>query len=232
IDTTKREQGKVIFQRVCLECHDTIDRTDPKRKIEAKMRATGTDPLTALNFENRRGKAGKLEGAFSKFFPLIRDSHGIGAEAQGVEMLGNVVIGTIAGSAFSAPKDALTAIELGHRPTSSEERPRAAVQGPPYKARPLNGIWATAPYLHNGSVPTLYDLLKPPSERPRSFSVGNREFDPEKVGFRQDAKGFFQYRVVDQEGRAIPGNSNSGHEYGVTLTEEERLLLLVYLRSL
>jgi cytochrome c peroxidase len=42
-----------------------------------------------------------------------------------------------------------------------------------YKARPLDGIWATAPYLHNGSVPTLYDLLTPPDQRPASFNVGN-----------------------------------------------------------
>src|SRR5690625_3270750 len=60
-----------------------------------------------------------------------------------------------------------------------------------YKARPLNGIWATAPYLHNGSVPTLYDLLLPAKRpddpedgeyRPDEFMVGSREFDPIKVG--------------------------------------------------
>ena len=56
-----------------------------------------------------------------------------------------------------------------------------------YKGRPLTGIWATAPYLHNGSVPTLYDLLLPPDSRPRSFKLGTREFDPDKVGFVTDA---------------------------------------------
>jgi hypothetical protein len=231
IDTTKKNQGRAIYQRVCIECHEIINRTDPNRRIKAKMRATGTDPLTALNFQNRHGKAGKLEGAFSKFFPLLGDSHRIGAEAQGVDMLGNVVIGTIVGSAFSAPKDELTAIEFGFHPRGAEEMPKAE-QGPPYKGRPLNGIWATAPYLHNGSVPTLYDLLKPAGERPKSFSVGNREFDPGKVGFKQDAKGFYQFHVVDQQGRAIDGNSHAGHEYGATLTEEERLQLLEYLKSL
>src|SRR5690606_24698234 len=70
-----------------------------------------------------------------------------------------------------------------------------------YKARSLNGIWATAPYLHNGSVPSLYDLLLPkkrpgdPEEgeyRPDEFMVGSREFDPVKVGFRtQGYEGFF-----------------------------------------
>ena len=105
-------------------------------------------------------------------------------------------------------------------------------KGPPYKGRPLNGIWATAPYLHNGSVPTLYDLLKPAAERPKSFSVGNREFDPDKVGSKTDVKGFYTYRVVDENGKEIPGNSNAGHEYGAKLSEDERGQLLEYLKSL
>jgi hypothetical protein len=52
-----------------------------------------------------------------------------------------------------------------------------------YRARPLNGIWAMAPYLHNGSVPSLYDLLLPPDQRPKTFYVGSWEFDPEIVGY-------------------------------------------------
>src|SRR5260370_33832594 len=60
--------------------------------------------------------------------------------------------------------------------------------GPRYRARPLNGIWATAPYLHNGSVPSLYWMLKPAAERPKQFCMGARDFDPEQVGFRVDAR--------------------------------------------
>jgi RoxA-like, cytochrome c-like len=228
IDATKRDQGKVSYDRLCLECHETIDRKDPRRRVEAKMSGTGTDPLMADNFLNRRGKAGKLEGGFSRFFPLIRDSHRIGAEAQGAEVLGNAVIGTIVGSGLAAPKDQLTAIELGHRPQGM----RALETGPRYKGRPLNGIWATAPYLHNGSIPTLYDLLLPVGKRPTSFSVGNREFDPDKVGFKTDAKGFFEFRVVDESGKPIPGNSNAGHEFGAELSEAERQQLLEYIKSL
>ena len=47
-----------------------------------------------------------------------------------------------------------------------------------YKARPLAGMWATAPFLHNGSVPNLYYMLVPAAERPKKFFVGHREFDP------------------------------------------------------
>ena len=52
-----------------------------------------------------------------------------------------------------------------------------------YRARPLNGVWATAPYLHNGSVPSLYWMLKPAAERPKQFCMGTRDFDPQQVGF-------------------------------------------------
>lgn len=96
-----------------------------------------------------------------------------------------------------------------------------------YRSRPLNGIWATGPYLHNGSVPTLADLLLPASERPTQFVVANSRFDPVNVGFvSEDSDGAF---VLDT---TIPGNSNSGHEYGVSLPVRERLALLEYLKSL
>ncbi|WP_349510094.1 hypothetical protein [Bradyrhizobium sp. NAS96.2] len=52
---------------------------------------------------------------------------------------------------------------------------------PQYRARPLDGVWATAPYLHNGSVPTLKDMLLPQGRRPGSFCVGSREYDPVNV---------------------------------------------------
>ncbi len=114
-----------------------------------------------------------------------------------------------------------------------------------YKARSLNGIWATAPYLHNGSVPTLYDLLLPqnpedakdpikaapcvpnPDYRPCKFMVGSREFDPEKVGLKSSGYDRLSFNV------RLPGNSNGGHEYGTkVLSKEDRLDLLEYLKTL
>src|SRR5439155_20682065 len=70
-----------------------------------------------------------------------------------------------------------------------------------YIARPLNGVWATAPYLHNGSVPTLDDLLKPAADRPQKFLVGYRVYDADKLGYVCDPakvpedirKGLFEY---------------------------------------
>jgi hypothetical protein len=104
-----------------------------------------------------------------------------------------------------------------------------------YKFRPLTGIWATAPYLHNGSVPTLYDLLLPPSDRPKSFYVGTREFDPVKVGFKteQSAENSFLFRVLDDQGNPIQGNLNSGHDYNnAGLSEADREALVEYMKGL
>jgi hypothetical protein len=104
-----------------------------------------------------------------------------------------------------------------------------------YKFRPLTGIWATAPYLHNGSVPTLYDLLLPPSDRPKSFYVGTREFDPVKVGFKteQSADNSFLFRVFDDQGKPIQGNLNSGHDYNnAGLSDADREALVEYMKGL
>lgn len=95
-----------------------------------------------------------------------------------------------------------------------------------YKARPLNGIWATAPYLHNGSVPNLDELLKPAAKRVIQFKLGSREFDPLRVGYVSD-QGEFTYDTT------LKGNSNAGHDdYGREFTETERRQLIEYLKSL
>lgn len=97
-----------------------------------------------------------------------------------------------------------------------------------YRARPLDGSWATGPYLHNGSVPTLDDLLRPAAERPATFAVTNGQFDPLRVGFVADANDDDVF-VLDT---SVPGNSNAGHEYGTSLSEADRNALIEYLKSL
>jgi hypothetical protein len=103
-----------------------------------------------------------------------------------------------------------------------------------YKARPLDGIWATAPYLHNGSVPTLYDVLLPAEARPKSFLVGTREYDPVKVGYASDGEGnAFRFDTAGADGAPIDGNSNAGHDYGAArMSESERWALVEYLKTL
>ncbi len=96
-----------------------------------------------------------------------------------------------------------------------------------YMARPLSGVWATAPYLHNGSVPTLWHLLHP-DQRPAKFIMGNREYDPVKVGYSTNGSGWtFDTTQL--------GSSNIGHigdKYGTNLTEDQKASLLEFLKTL
>ena len=100
-----------------------------------------------------------------------------------------------------------------------------------YKARPLNGIWATAPYLHNGSVPNLAELLLAPDERSTTFYLGTRDYDPVNVGF--DSTIASKSPLAFQFDVSLKGNSNAGHEYGTTeLNQAEKAELLEYLKTL
>jgi mono/diheme cytochrome c family protein len=99
-----------------------------------------------------------------------------------------------------------------------------------YANVPLDGIWARAPYLHNGSVPTLADLLNPPAERPGVFARGYDVYDEHKVGFISDsAEARAAGTTYDTK---IPGNGNGGHLYGTTLSSEQKQDLLEYLKTL
>ena len=95
----------------------------------------------------------------------------------------------------------------------------------------LDGIWLRSPYLHNGSVPTLRDLLTPPAQRPQVFYRGYDVFDQDNVGYvstiaEEQGKTYFQYDTHE------PGNGNGGHLYGTDLAEDAKEALLEYLKTL
>ena len=99
-----------------------------------------------------------------------------------------------------------------------------------YANQPLDGIWLRAPYLHNGSVPTLRDLLEPPERRPAVFYRGYDVFDQAKVGFvsnvpQADGRTYFRFDT------SLPGNGNGGHLYGVTLAETDKQAIVEYLKT-
>jgi hypothetical protein len=102
-----------------------------------------------------------------------------------------------------------------------------------YANAPLDGVWLRAPYLHNGSVPTLRDLLEPSSARPRLFYRGNDLYDTQRMGFvfdvaEQDGRRFFAYDT------SLPGNSNVGHEgarYGTELSPADKDALIEHLKT-
>jgi hypothetical protein len=102
-----------------------------------------------------------------------------------------------------------------------------------YANMPLDGIWLRAPFLHNGSVPTMRDLLEPSSQRPKTFHRGNDVYDSAKLGFvsdiaEQGGRKFFAYDT------AKPGNSNAGHagkRYGTELAPADKDALVEFMKT-
>jgi len=99
-----------------------------------------------------------------------------------------------------------------------------------YGNMPLDGVWLRAPYLHNGSVPTIKDLLEKPENRPKVFYRGYEVFDRDNVGFVSDVaeendKQYFKYDT------SLPGNSNNGHLYGTDLASGDKAALIEYLKT-
>src|SRR6266404_6333202 len=99
-----------------------------------------------------------------------------------------------------------------------------------YVAEPLAGLWLNGPYLHNGSVPTLRDLLEPPDRRPKVFYRGNDLYDPQKVGFVSDIATAGR-QVFTRYDTSVPGNSNSGHLYGTQLSDDEKRAVVEYMKA-
>jgi hypothetical protein len=100
-----------------------------------------------------------------------------------------------------------------------------------FEARVMEGIWAAAPYLHNGSVPTLYDLLLPADQRPKAFKIGPA-YDKVKVGLAIEQTKFdYTLSTTDCSDRNS-GSSRCGHEFGTQLRPEEKKALLEYFKTL
>jgi hypothetical protein len=109
-----------------------------------------------------------------------------------------------------------------------------------YANSPLDGIWLRAPYLHNGSVPNLRELLEPAEKRSKVFYRGGDIYDPVNVGFTtdlsvEDGRPLFHFEVDDPEHKnPHPGNGNGGHTgpaYGTLLPPGEKQALLEYLKT-
>jgi len=264
IDEKKKHNGRLIYARYCESCHELVVRDNWDRKIIANMSSLdsiGTDPAMANNATRYTGKSGN-------FKHIYQDVEGTGnvivrGNAPVVQILTAATTGVVGtpdpdkniirqwadrvytlGMTF-ADNDIKASVKAGNYMPDTTSRPYASLEA--YKARSLNGIWATAPYLHNGSVPTLYDLLLPQKKkgdpdtgkyRPDEFLMGGREFDPVKVGLKYkgvEGKKFTTSRI---------GDYNSGHEYGANcktqadceklpiLTADEREELVEYLKSL
>ena len=243
--------GAAVFQDNCRDCHVSHVAQGghyETMKTFADMGANVTDEWMACNTWAYTGNSGALAGVPVNYVAAL----GGGTVAANAPV--RVLLETTVKSVLVAKKPEVATVVaqniFGVTPLPTVPRFYAFVAQPTtakqqrlnlcranatnallaYKARPLEGIWATAPYLHNGSVPTLYDLLQPPAKRPTTFALGARAFDPAKVGYSTDPKAEGAGFTFDTR---LDGNSNKGHVYGVDkLTETQRLELLEYLKTL
>ena len=219
IDQDKAAKGKQIYAQNCVSCHQLVDRNDPKRKLKAAVipvEQVGTDPTMASNFVDFHSKTGELEG---KKEYLIA-----GKPFEKIAKTFDLVINAAVGAMLRHPIDTFSAYlaENSEVLDATIDFNRKV-----YKGRPLNGIWASGPYLHNGSVPTVWDLLQAPTDRPKIFYVGSREIDPVKIGLVSTQVEFSS--LLDT---SLQGNSNQGHEFGTHLSEQQKWALIEYLKTL
>lgn len=238
LNQAKVTRGAELYRQHCESCHlpslpellADLKEREPKywwqnrhgaRFLKVKdvpLDAIGTDPHEAADFKARTADTGSLNlGRVSAKEGLDRVTRGISANFFATRGFGGEQ--QIEWSGGRDPQDPAVRDALI------------------YKARPLNGIWAAGTYLHNGSVPSLYALLSPVSERPGAFWVGSKQYDPVNAGY--ETKEITGGTRFDTTG---PGNSNRGHEFnngpkghgiiGPLLSPDERWAIIEYLKSL
>jgi mono/diheme cytochrome c family protein len=249
LDTQKVAEGEALYTQYCRGCHlppikeivaqRPASPTAPGNKYwvnsvgtwlikvtDIPLEEIGTDPHEAEDYAKRTADTGAL---------------GLGRKTAREGLM--LVTRTIANNFFEANN-----IPVADRVTKWRSLDPGQTADPMgytlvrdaiiYKARPLNGVWTLGTYLHNGSVPNLYLLLSPQSDRPATFYVGSKRFDPVNVGFETTKmKGATLFDT------SLPGNSNIGHEFrtappntrgviGPLLTHQQRMALIEYLKSL
>jgi hypothetical protein len=209
IDKTKAERGRALFAENCAGCHGIKKLPDGNWDVAiVPLDHVGTDPNQATNWAK-----------YTYDLTIL----GLGKAAT-------AHVGTSA--AINAMRKQAY-VDAGI-PAAKQEGDVTFLAPCGYKARPLIGVWATPPFLHNGSVRTVYDLLS--DARPATFTYGTREYDPVKLGYTED-KGD-RDAVLDT---SVSGNRNDGHWWtddtarpgriGRKLSEDEKFALIEYLKA-
>jgi hypothetical protein len=234
IDRAKAAHGKKLFEARCAECHNSYPYTWTapnkygKRFLEVGLvpeSYVGTDPM---QFEELRPYVATAQLAPNLPGPLKdKDLVPQGEFYYGLSMM---ILRTALSKIDQTPEQA---VEMHGYRELPVPRPSPV---PHYKAAPRDGVWATPPFMHNGSVPNLYEMLVPAAERTKKFCLG-RDFDPVKVGVDTSCKSGTY--MIDT---SLIGSSNRGHSFenaplgngviGPLLTEEERWALVEYLKSI
>jgi hypothetical protein len=232
IDRAKAARGEQLFKGWCAGCHETWPPSKTlMRSYNMKALAeVGTDPLTAIGFER----------------PVMLKDGTVTPFALAASTIIKNVKATAYVEANLTPADIAKLeqrqIRFGpewdpvFRPTllDSEDWPDSKGKKV-YRSKTLVGIWATPPFLHNGSVPTLWDLLHYSKDRPVTFTTGQREYDPVKLGLQTDPSKYTLAVGLDpftfDTRRA--GNWNTGHEWDFykDLDDEKRYAIIEYLKT-
>ncbi|MBV9883958.1 MAG: hypothetical protein JO276_13200 [Sphingomonadaceae bacterium] len=248
IDRALAARGREIFNRPnwqdggCVSCHGI--RPGPFRPtlIPPRLNPTWATPLCDTNTDtaeyailNRTAQTGVLQGAHLPFLQPM------GAQAKAFDLLAMSVIGSIVQNSTTLSPYLYVNSAMPLPPVAQQAVGSFALQGTrlcgqqagphKYESRVLQGIWAAAPYLHNGSVPTLADLLRRPEDRPASFRLG-RNYDTALVGLARDQGASTYLRTTTGCDDLASGNSRCGHDFGTNLSDADKLALLEYLKTL
>jgi len=245
IDPDRVASGKVLYGKLCAGCHapqwetpttddgvDVLPQPYPPDAVAQKagkryyhlrifnLYTIGTDPGDAENFAGRYADARAI---------------GLQRKTWGPEVIYPVIAGIMKRYYTDNEIPTEKQVEWNGYRGNYWRAPKA------YPARPLAGIWATAPFLHNGSVPNLYELLSPVEKRSKTFYRGNLEYDPEHLGFESKKEKSKDGVKLFEFDTAKKGNSNFGHEFrdgtgkgviGRKLSKDERLQIIEYLKVL
>jgi len=233
IDRDKAKVGKALFMEHCASCHNAWPyRWTEPNKYGKRFILVGLTPQSYVGTDHTQAEVLRpfaLTGELSKYFPgEFRDKPMLPTK-DFLALLQAVV-----------RDKAIEKLKLSESETANLNGYREFPLPPPpdrvYKAAPRDGVWATPPFMHNGSVPNLYEMLIPARERTKKFYHGP-EFDPVKVGLDTTAgSGLF---LMDT---TLLGNSNAGHSFeegprgngviGPLLKDDERWALVEYLKSI
>jgi cytochrome c5 len=228
--------GRKVYESNCMSCHESNQFVGPARNLREyrmfPLAKVGTDPNAAENAVKNVGKIdfeaaifNGVGGIKAKYY----ETNGISPEKQAI-----IEYRSLRGNEFF--RDTLKGFSDQKKYQNTYGN---VAEGTGYKARHLSGVWSTAPYLHNGSVPTLWDLLQEPDKRPRIFRVKSRDFDPQKMGYNSAHEKSVLGREkpcqkADQScfDTTLSGNRNTGHAYGTNLSDTQKWALLEYLKVL
>lgn len=229
IDRAAVARGEVHYKKICAACHDPQLENKPESGDDVAVRnnktyfvlrlfpadKVGTDPMDAKNFADRTLDASSIKDDLpEKYRPMA-------GNLPGAVIIGMVLQGII--------DRQYAKLEVQERDKLIGYRANLLRACAAYPARPLAGVWAAPPYLHNASVRNLYQLLLPSAEREKSFCTGQVEYDPVNVGYVNVDPCKAPWFKFDSQ---VKGNSNAGHNYGTSLSHNERMDLIEYLKVL